>query len=43
MKLQNNFINNGVTNDLKEKKENKSAKKFYMVKQEKPLDSSLCE
>ena len=39
--LQNNCVNNGVTNGLKEKKEKQDAKQFYMVKQEKPLASSL--
>ena len=41
--LQNNCVNNGVTNGLKEKKEKQDAKQFYMVKQEKPLASSLWE
>ena len=36
-------MNNGVTNGLKEKKEKKHAKQLYVVKQEKPLASSLCE
>ena len=33
--LQNNCINNGVTNGLKQKKEKKHAKQLYIVKQEK--------
>ena len=32
MLLQNNCINNGVTNGLKWKKENKYVKQLYMVK-----------
>ena len=42
MLLQNNFINNGVTNGLKRRKK-KHAKQLYMVKQEKPLALSLYE
>ena len=41
--LQNNCINNVVTSGLKEMKEKKHAKQPYMVKQEKPVASSLCE
>ena len=41
--LQNNCINNAVTNGLKYKKEKKDAKQLYMEKQEMPLASSLCE
>ena len=37
MLLQNNCINNVVTNGLKQKKEKKHAKQLYMLKQEKPL------
>ena len=36
MLLQNNCINNGVTNGLKKKKEKKHAKQLYMVKEQKP-------
>ena len=32
MLLQNNCIKNGVTNDLKQKKEKKHAKQLYIVK-----------
>ena len=38
--LQNNYINNGVNNGLKQKK---YPKQLRIVKQKKPLAASLCE
>ena len=43
MLLQNNCINNGVTNGLKEKKEKKTCKQLFIVNQKKSLALSLCE
>ena len=35
MLLENNFINDGLTSDLKQKNEKKHAAQLYMVKQKK--------
>ena len=42
---KNNFVNNGLTSDLKQKNEKKHAAQLYMVKQKKPqvLASKLLE